>query len=400
MSSEITQAMPRHLLYATSARIGGSGLDSVAFESLVGAYRHGCLGRAIAYANHQYEIPVNFIITLRWHPVRLLSSLRRPYYYGAKKHYLDWIAARELRAGHFDIFHGWSGESLRTLRVAQAMGVASVLEIPTWHRHKGKEVPQKTRDEIELENAPRAQQILNRLLISRQQVLEEYHLADLILVLSDKAAETFIVEGFPRSKLYKLERGVDIDRFSPGQFPEKFRAIFVGALIKRKGVHLLLEAWQQLNLQNAELVLAGTVHDEIRPYLQRHATPSVTVLGFTRNTEEHYRRSSVHILPSSCEGSAKTTYEAAACGLPQITTRESGDAVIDGVNGFIIPPDDVVAISHAIKRLYEAPELIRSMGVAGRERMVKNYTWDHFRKRLLRAYEQAMRLARERLVNQ
>ena len=43
-----------------------------------------------------------------------------------------------------------------------------------------------------------------------------------------------------------------------------------------------------------------------------------------------YRSAAVHIFPSTCEGSAKATYEAAACGLPQITTRESGDVVQDG----------------------------------------------------------------------
>ena len=125
---------------------------------------------------------------------------------------------------------------------------------------------------------------------------------------------------------------MDVQRFTPAeQPPDVFRAVFVGALIKRKGVHHLLEAWHRLKLPKAELVLAGTAHEEIQPALREYADESVKVLGFVPRVEEVYRSASVHVFPSSCEGSAKATYEAAACGLPQITTRESGDIVLDRV---------------------------------------------------------------------
>ena len=88
--------LPKHLLYSIFARIGGSGLDTDAFETLRASYRGGFLGKAVAYDNRQKEIPARFIDSLRWHPVRLLSAMDRPYYYGAKKKYLDWIASRHL----------------------------------------------------------------------------------------------------------------------------------------------------------------------------------------------------------------------------------------------------------------------------------------------------------------
>ena len=97
----------------------------------------------------------------------------------------------------------------------------------------------------------------------------------------------------------------------------------------------------------------------------------------------------VHIFPSTCEGSAKSTYEAAACGLPQITTRESGDVVIDGVNGLLIPPNDPDALAAAIPvQLHRDRGAAGDrMGAAGRERVVAHFTWEHFRARLLEAYE-------------
>jgi hypothetical protein len=104
-----TRKLPKHLLYSIFARIGGSGLDTDAFESLRASWRGGFLGKAVAYDNRQKEIPAARLHSLRWHPVRLLSWLESPYYYGAKKKYLDWIAARHLASGRYDLFHSWSG---------------------------------------------------------------------------------------------------------------------------------------------------------------------------------------------------------------------------------------------------------------------------------------------------
>jgi glycosyltransferase involved in cell wall biosynthesis len=221
--------------------------------------------------------------------------------------------------------------------------------------------------------------------------MEEYDLATLILVLSRCAADTFRAAGVPEEKLFYLPRGVDIERFTPADRPpEKFRAIFLGALKKRKGVHTLLEAWHGLKLKNAELLLVGHAHREIAEYLARYADESVRLEGFCTEPEKLLRTASVHIFPSTCEGSAKVTFEAAAAGLPQITTYESGDAVVDGDTGCVIPCDDAGALARAIERLHAAPEECRRMGAAARTRMATLFTWDHFRLRLREAYRVAL----------
>src|SRR5438874_6187754 len=130
----VARTLPRCLLYSIFARIGGSGLDTDAFETLRASYHGGFLGKAIAYDNRQKEIPASLIRSLRWHPVRLISFLDRPYYYGAKKKYLDWIASGHLETGRYDLFHSWSGDCLRSLKVTKRRGIPSVVEIPTWHR--------------------------------------------------------------------------------------------------------------------------------------------------------------------------------------------------------------------------------------------------------------------------
>jgi len=387
------RTLPQSLLYSIFARIGGSGLDTDAFETLRASYRDGFLGKAIAYDNRQQEIPSSLIHSLRWHPVRLLSSLDSPYYYGAKKKYLDWIAARHLATGRYDMFHSWSGDCLLSLREAHKRRIPSILEIPTWHRDRGKvkRVSPTTEPEPKL---PWRKRWKEDLLLQRDRFLEEYDLAHLILVLSEKAADTFRVQGFSEDRLYYLPRGVDVKRFTPGERPPHFRAVFSGALIERKGVHHLLEAWHRLNLKDAELWLVGAVHSEIKPFLEKFGHKGMKTFGFVPGPEKYLRQSTVHVFPSQCEGSAKVTYEAAACGLPQITTREAGDVVQDGVQGIIIPAGDVDALAAAIQHLYDHPEIVERMSVAARKRVVENFTWDHFRARLLHAYELAMQIAR------
>src|SRR5256885_11162792 len=391
-ASSPARILPKHLLYSIFARIGGSGLDTDAFETLRASYRGGFLGKAVAYDNRQKEIPARFIHSLRWHPVRLISFLDRPYYYGAKKKYLDWIASRHLASGRYDLFHSWSGDCLRSLEVAKRLGIASVVEIPTWHRDGGKEkvVPKAAAPP---QNNSNFEKWKNRLLLQRKRFINEYDLADLLLVLSEKAAKTFRVRGFPEEKLFYLPRGVDVERFKPGTRPAKFRAVFAGALIKRKGIQHVLEAWHRLNLADAELLLIGFVHDEAKPFLNQFWRDNIRVVGFVRDPENYLSQGTLHIFPSQWEGSAKVTYEAAACGVPQITTRETGDVVRDGIEGIIVKPGDVDAIATALEQLYRHPEIVERMSRAARRRVVENFTWDHFRTRLLDAYETAMRLA-------
>ena len=388
------RTLPAHLLYSIFARIGGSGLDTDAFETLRASYRGGFLGKAIAYDNRQTEIPAAFIHSLRWHPVRLISFLDRPYYYGAKKKYLDWIASRHLASGRYDLFHSWSGDCLRSLEVAKRQRIASVVEIPTWHRDGGKEKVVRAKPTAPAQNTSSFEKWKNRLLLQRKRFIKEYDLADLLLVLSEKAAKTFRVRGFPEEKLFYLPRGVDVERFKPGRRPQKFRAVFAGALIKRKGIQHVLEAWHRLNLPDAELWLVGFVHEEAKPFLKQFWRENIRVVGFVRDPENYLSQSSVHVFPSQWEGSAKVTYEAAACGLPQITTREAGDVVRDGIEGVIVQPGNVDAIAAAIEHLYRHPEVVEEMGNAARRRVVDNFTWDHFRTRLLDAYGTAMRMAR------
>ena len=243
--------MPRHLLYSIFARIGGSGLDTDAFETCALRIGAGFLGKAIAYDNRQKEIPS-------------LAHLFAPLASGAADFFsrstlllrrekeisrLDRVASSGDRA--YDLFHSWSGDCLQSLRVARKRGIPSIVEIPDLASRPRQESIGRYR------RLRRNRSWKEKLLLARDRFIEEYELADLLVVLSEKAADTFRVQGFPESKLYYLPRGVDVERFKPGVRPPMFRAVFSGALIERKGIHHLLEAWHRLDLKDAELWLIG-----------------------------------------------------------------------------------------------------------------------------------------------
>jgi glycosyltransferase involved in cell wall biosynthesis len=381
-------ALPQRLLYSTSAGLGGTGLDSTSIEGARASHRAGFLAQAVCFGTGRCEVkPVR---SLNLHPVRLLSCLGSEDYYAAKKRYVDWTVAQQIRRGHYDAFHGWSGDCFRSLIECRVKGIPSVIDIPTWHRNKGVAKRGETRSERKRRLSPDTKTWRLQLAIDRPRMLAEYDLADIIMVPSKKCAETFLTAGIPESKLAYVSRGVDTERYSPGTPPENItRFIFVGALIKRKGVHHLLQAWKKLALKDAELVLVGTLHGELKSAMRDYATDSVRHIGFSSQVQEELRKSSAFVFPSECEGFAKTTLEAAACGLPLIATAESGDAVVHGVTGTVIPPNDPDALAAAMQDFHQRRGELRAIGAAGRERVLRCLSWDHYRQRILHAYARA-----------
>jgi glycosyltransferase involved in cell wall biosynthesis len=381
---------PSSLLYAINTKIGAHGLGVPALETLKLSYAHGFLGKAVCWGNLSDAIPNELIRSLHSHPTRLLSWMDRKYYTPLKRRTIAHIATQELATGRYDCFHGWSGESLGALREAKKRGLPTLLDIPTCHRDKGKKKPRVTKRERDLRTAPIPQRWLNRILIMRSEVLDEYDLADLILVFSQAAKESFLDVGFDERRLFYVAQGVNLEEYPLGNPPDHFRLIFVGSLIKRKGVHHLLKVWKTLNLKIGELVIVGGLTAELEPYVKEFNSPTVKLTGFVEDVAVELGKSTAFVFPSESEGSAKVNYEAAACGLAQISTREAGDVVVDGYNGKIIPPNDPDALAEAILDFYHNPEKLRLMGANGRQRVRENFTWEHYRERLTEAYRLVM----------
>ena len=76
----------------------------------------------------------------------------------------------------------------------------------------------------------------------------------------------------------------------------------------------------------------------------------------------------------------------------RITTRESGDVVVDGVNGLSVPSNDLDALCARIEHLHRHPELLVPMRLAARARALDAFTWDSYRVRLAEGYRRAVAL--------
>ena len=204
--------LPRRVLFATSARIGGIGLDLCAQEQLRLPLSGGYLGRAVAFQNRSVDIPDDRVRSLRWSPVRLLSFLDRPYYYGAKKQAAGRAAAAELRTGQYDFFHGWAGDSLEALREANARGLPSVLDIPTWHVDHGFRRHETVPPPGGLSGRLLPRRWLDTLPLRPERLREEYRLATVVLTRSMRATESFLQAGFEPGRVFTTDEVADLER--------------------------------------------------------------------------------------------------------------------------------------------------------------------------------------------
>ena len=155
-----------------------------------------------------------------------------------------------------------------------------------------------------------------------------------------------------------------------------FRVCYIASSVLLKGLQYLLEAWEGLNINNAELVIGGTWDKNVNKIISDkflHLN-NVKYAGFVEDTSDFYRSASVFVCPSLIDGGPRTVYEAMTFGLPVIVTEGCGakDIVDDGKEGFIIPQGDPEAIREKIMWFSEHHEELMQMGINAREK-IKNY---------------------------
>lgn len=173
--------------------------------------------------------------------------------------------------------------------------------------------------------------------------------------------------------------GVDLSVFSCRPFSEAQPVVLMASrLLATKGVREFVEAASALKKRGfgAQFQLVGDPDfsnpaaislDELNGWRDQGF---VELLGDRNDLNELMARAHIVCLPSYREGLPKVLCEAAACGRAVVTTDEPGcrDAIENGVTGLLVPSRDSLALANAIEHLLLNPELIRSMGLAGRKR--------------------------------
>jgi len=184
-----------------------------------------------------------------------------------------------------------------------------------------------------------------------------------------------------------IPMGTDTEKFSPGgEGPSKSKKIlFIGRLIKQKGVAILLEAFMRIrdSLPEAELEIIGYGPEKKSLLETVESSDLSTSVKFSEAIAhdkliEKYRGARVLALPSlTGEGFGMTVAEAAACGIPTITFGLGGTAelVVDGETGLIVS-QNVESLAEGLKRLFSNDALVDHMGKRARKRMADHYSWD------------------------
>jgi glycosyltransferase involved in cell wall biosynthesis len=142
-------------------------------------------------------------------------------------------------------------------------------------------------------------------------------------------------------------------RAALGVRDEEFLVGAVGRLAARKGFDLLIRAFEQAGLPNAQLVIAGDGSE--RRKLDRLANGRVKLIGFRRDVKDLYQAFDVFVCPSSYEPFGRVVVEALDGGAPVIASDAEGPRDLAGRYPIdLVPRDDVEQLSQALRRAHAA----------------------------------------------
>lgn len=311
--------------------------------------------------------------------------------------------------GNATAIYSFNTASLELFEFARKAGIRCILEQTITPRKIEEELMQQERDTFPSWEPPKFSKYAKEL---ADRELCEWELADWILCASEYVKDGIVACGGAPDKCLIVPYGVDMPsgaverqtsrvesleepvpetqkpsplatRHSPpvGGTTAALRVLTVGAVGLRKGSPYVLAAAKQL-AGIAEFRMAGAVHasSDAEIELREH----VDLVGIVPRSgmAEQYAWADVYLLPSLCEGSATSTYEALAYGLPVITTPNTGSVVREGQEGFVVPARDPGAIVEKLTLLARDRNLLARMSENARK-LSKEYTLQKYGDRLI-----------------
>lgn len=252
-----------------------------------------------------------------------------------------------------------------------------------------------------------------------------FHGAELLLIRKKKwvkpllkfaigqAQAVFANSSFTASKIKAL-RNVDVEwspygttletgtgNAEPHAINGKFKILFVGRHIERKGICYLIEAAKYLPHDQFEIRIVGVgdLTEELKKLASESATPDSADIIFTGKLSpealaNEYKSANVFTLPAivdskgDTEGLGVVLIEAMELGLPIVASNVGGipDVVIDGETGILVPEKDPEALANAYKRLAAEPGLIKQLLAGAQKRIAECFTWDGIIERQIAVY--------------
>jgi glycosyltransferase involved in cell wall biosynthesis len=215
-------------------------------------------------------------------------------------------------------------------------------------------------------------------------VLRDCADADLLLVNSDFVKKTFIEQGYAADKVRVAYLGVREEFFDlkrDYRIDGPVRILFTGNFDIRKGVRILLEAIRQCRRSGLDirLELMGNLGNGA-PCLQPgdEIFFSHTPFAPLKQVAAAFAGADLFVFPTFAEGSSRSGMEAAAAGLPIITTENCGLPLQHGKSAIYVPVNDAGCLAEAIGLVSSDEALRTSIGRNAMRTVTENYTWRQY----------------------
>ncbi len=185
----------------------------------------------------------------------------------------------------------------------------------------------------------------------------------------------------------------------------KFKILFVGRHIERKGICYLIEAAKYLPRDQFEIRIVGVgdLTEELKKQAASMPPESAEIIFTGKLSPEElaneYRTANVFTLPAivdskgDTEGLGVVLIEAMELGLPVVASNVGGipDVVVDGVSGILVPEKSPEALASAFKKLSSDAGLVRDLLAGAQKRIEECFTWDGIIERQVQAYEKCLK---------
>ena len=251
--------------------------------------------------------------------------------------------------------------------------------------------------------------------------IEKYlakHYTDFIFTQSEEDRKTALENNFiDKNKILTIGNGADVwGEFNPKNIEEdksnelykEFNlnkndkiVTFIGRVVKEKGIIDLLEAFNNVNVNDGKkikLILVGDIAQDERDKdtkkkLEKYkANPNIIFTGHREDINNILYITDIFCLPSYREGMPRSIIEAMAmeCAVIATNIRGSREEVIDGKTGFLVPVNSINILSDKIKKLIEDDKLLKEMKNTGRRRAEKLFNEKEIVKKQLEIFKKLL----------
>lgn len=303
----------------------------------------------------------------------------------------DWWVKKYLVEFKPNIIIGYEKSCHDSFVVANKLGICTILDLAQVHTAFIKQLRNETSFFSEITGS----NVLFERIHSVKQ--SEYALSSRIICLSSFAARTILTHNGIKANLHVANLGFDPKRFHPKSSylrSDNLELIYVGIVTKRKGIHNLIELMNSLRIQPIHLTVVGPWGDASDILNSHSKYPNISYIPYLYHEAlaERLRQSDVFILPSYLDSWAAVVLEAMACGLPVITTTQTGASEVVGNDaGVVLEAGDVNGLRNAVMGYLNNASLIEQHGRSA-VRKVQAYHWGRY-------FEQVQRVVEHAFVN-